>query len=84
MRSFAPLSAVGTPESPLMLACGVYQLGDVNRDKSVDQLDVEILACKLAGKPHTGTFNSNYADVDGDGKATVADLAQIIEMITGK
>ena len=82
--SFAPLSAVGTPESPLMLACGVYQLGDVNRDKSVDQLDVEILACKLAGKPHTGTFNSNYADVDGDGKATVADLAQIIEMITGK
>lgn len=79
--TFTAQAAIGTPEAPIVLNCSAYELGDVNHDKAVDNLDVECLACKLVGKTHTTTFNSAQADVDGDGIITIADLTRIVRII---
>lgn len=79
--TFTAQAAIGTPEAPIELNCPAYELGDVNHDKAVDNLDVECLACKLVGKSHTTTFNSAQADVDGDGIITIADLTRIVRII---
>ena len=79
--TFTAQAAIGTPEAPIVLNCPAYELGDVNHDKAVDNLDVECLVCKLVGKTHTTTFNSAQADVDGDGIITIADLTRIVRII---
>lgn len=79
--TFSSLTAVGTPEAPIVLNSTTYELGDVNIDKKVDNLDVECLACKLVGKATNITYYSANADVDGDGNITVADLTRIIRII---
>ena len=79
--TFTAQAAIGTPEAPIELNCPAYELGDVNLNNTVDNLDVECLACKLVGKIHTTTFNSAQADVDGDGIITIADLTRIVRII---
>ncbi len=79
--TFAAQTAIGTPEMPLELDCPAYELSDINHDKTVDNLDVECLACKLVGKTHSTTFNSAQADIDGDGNITIADLTRIVMLI---
>ena len=79
--TFTAQAAIGTPDAPIVLNCPAYELGDVNHDKAINNLDVECLACKLVGKTHTTTFNSAQADVDGDGIFTIADLTRIVRII---
>lgn len=79
--TFTAQAAIGTPDAPIVLNCPAYELGDVNHDKAIDNLDVECLAYKLVGKTHTTTFNSAQADVDGDGIITIADLTWIVRII---
>ena len=82
--NYSAQTAVGTPDNPLVLTSGSYQLGDVNHDKIVDYLDVECLACHIVGKKASTTYNSAQADVDGDGQVTTADIARTIKIILGK
>lgn len=78
---FAVQTVVGTPETPIELGRTPYQLGDVDRSGEVDDEDAENMFCNLIGKKGTTTFNSGYADVDGDGKFTVADLTKLVRIL---
>ena len=77
---FATQTVSGTPDSPIEMDSAPFQLGDINRDKKVDDTDYENLACKLVGKKTPDTFNTSYADIDGDGKVTIADLTRLVRI----
>ncbi len=59
---------------------GRYLLGDANVDKRVDHTDMQAIISHISGKP-TDQFNKKTADVNGDGKITIADIIGIVNIM---
>ena len=59
---------------------GRHLLGDANVDKRVDHTDMQAIISHISGKP-TDQFNKKTADVNGDGKITIADIIGIVNIM---
>ena len=51
-----------------------------NVDKRVDHTDMQAIISHISGKP-SGQFSTKTADVNGDGKITIADIIGVISII---
>ena len=60
------------------------ETGDINLDGRVDVTDLSTLSIYLADRPDTwSSYQLSVADIDGDGKVTLADLAWLRMILVG-
>ena len=58
--------------------------GDVDNDYSVTFDDVRAIANHILGRPNTGIFNPVFADANGDGHVTIADVTTAVNLALGR
>lgn len=58
-----------------------YSIGDINNDEKVDVTDLSVLALALIGENRLESVNRSSADIDGNGKINLADLARLKQYI---
>lgn len=80
--SFISQSAVGYPSNPFVLRIVEFQMGDVNRDGSVDIVDAIWISNYTIGKGDVA-FDTNAADVNHDDIIDIADAVQIVNFVVG-
>lgn len=68
------LTSVPKPDVPSLVDS---VKGDVNNDKSIDNVDVELLKQYIAERIKDSQINMSNADMNGDGKVTLTDLSQL-------
>lgn len=67
----------------LELKDGSLQLGDVNKDGTVDEADMDCLSRVIYGETNL-TYNRQVADLDKNGEESVADIIGIAGIILGQ
>ena len=60
---------------------GKWKLGDTNHDTLVNMTDAQNVVNTILGKPTTGTFYRENADVSREGDITISDAVGIVNMI---
>ena len=60
---------------------GKFKLGDTNHDTLVNMTDAQNVVNTILGKPTTGTFYRENADVSREGDITISDAVGIVNMI---
>ena len=60
---------------------GKFKLGDTNHDTLVNMTDAQNVVNTILGKPTTGTFYKENADVSREGDITISDAVGIVNMI---
>ena len=58
--------------------------GDINFDGVVDTTDLTTMSLALIGDQKFAPLQDELADVDGDGKVTIADLARLQQYLSKK
>ena len=82
--TFASMSAVGTPSSPLLLSYdGSTLRGDVNLDGQVGIGDIVAITNVMAGLVDEGSPVVIRADVNGDGQVGIGDIVDITNIMAG-
>ena len=57
------------------------KVGDVNKDGSITDADVQALVDIVLGK--TPNSNPKLTDVNGDGSVTIADVTKLVNIVLG-
>ena len=60
---------------------GKFKLGDTNHDTLVNMTDAQNVVNTILGKPTTGTFYKENADVSREGDITISDAVGIVNII---
>jgi hypothetical protein len=60
---------------------GKFKLGDTNHDTLVNMTDAQNVVNTILGKPTTGTFYRENADVSREGDITISDAVGIVNII---
>ena len=60
---------------------GKFKLGDTNHDTQVNMTDAQNVVNTVLGKPTTGTFYRENADVSREGDITISDAVGIVNII---
>lgn len=60
-----------------------YLLGDVNRDKIIDEKDIDMINYYIDGEKKLSEEQRRIADVNKDGKLTISDINEIKRYIIG-
>ena len=61
-----------------------YEIGDVNNDGVQDITDLSIICLHIIGDIKLNEYESEAADVDGNGEITLADLARLKQFVSKK
>ncbi len=60
---------------------GKFKLGDTNHDTLVNMTDAQNVVNRILGKPTTGTFYRENADVSREGEISISDAVGIVNII---
>ena len=79
--AFSPNAAVSTAAAPVTLTGYTTLTGDINNDKSINNLDITALVKILLGKS-TDTYLT--ADVNADGIVNLSDVTSLVNIVRKK